>query len=201
MMKKQIEIEIRGGLSSSQFTRLRSMLAEKGNETKHYLRTSVDISPGFDIISRTWKTDDSEDLRVKKSGDTEKISLKLGEYSGMERQEVEVYLKEGEMSKAVQLFDLLGFNKGLIYHWESWEYEYKQYEVKLTKMSDDYFEWEIESKDGKIDPHILAVELGLTPFTESEFKKRIDWQNQNIHQLYSLQTLKNVLNSIKNDKK
>mgnify|MGYP001583443279 CR=1 FL=1 len=102
-------------------------------------------------------------------------------------------LKEGELVKAVHLFDLLGFNKGLIYYWESWEFAYQGFEVKLTRLTDDYFEWEIESKNSANDPHDLAKELGLTPFTESEFKKRIDWQNQNIHQLYSLPALKKLI--------
>lgn len=192
-MKKQTEIEIRGALDLDQFNKLNSLLSEKGSEIKHYRRLSVDISPGFDTETRTWKIDDNVDLRIKKSGETEKITLKIGHYAGKERQEVEVNLEEGGLVKAVALFDLLGFNKGMIYYWESWEFAYQQYEVKLTKLAEDYFEWEIESKGEKHDPHVLAVELGLTPFTETEFKKRIDWQNQNIHRLYSLPELNKLI--------
>ena len=200
-MKKQTEIEIRGALDKGQFEKLKSLLLEKGSEIKHYRRLSVDISPGFDSESRTWKMDDTIDLRIKKSDESEKITLKIGQYAGKERHEIELNLYEGELAKAAELFDLLDFNKGMIYYWESWEYAYQKYEVKLTKMADDYFEWEIESKDKKFDPHVLAAELGLTPFTESEFKKRIDWQNQNIHRLYSQPALKKLIKTFKANSK
>ncbi len=194
-MKKQTEIEIRGALDKSQFEKLKTLLSDKGKQIKHYQRLSVDISPGFDTKTRTWKIDDLIDLRIKKSGEAEKITLKIGQYAGKERDEIELELKEGELIKAVNLFDLLGFNKGMIYFWESWEFEYKVYEVKLTKLAEDYYEWEIESDSRDNDPHVLASELGLTPFTESEFKRRIDWQNQNIHRLYSRLALKKLIKS------
>jgi len=200
-VKKQTEIEIRGALDLTQFEKLRSLLSKKGSEIKHYRRLTVDISPGFDTETRTWKIDDTVDLRIKKSGEAEKITLKIGQYAGKERHEIELNLNEGELAKAAELFDLLGFNKGMIYYWESWEYSYQNYEVKLTKMAEDYFEWEIESKDKKFDPHVLAEELGLIPFTEGEFKKRIDWQNQNIHRLYSQPELKKLIKTFSTNRK
>ncbi|KKQ98423.1 MAG: hypothetical protein UT24_C0004G0046 [Candidatus Woesebacteria bacterium GW2011_GWB1_39_12] len=187
-----IEIEIRGKLNRKEFGKLKSFLDRKAKQKDCYKRISVDISPGFDPITRTWKNS-SFDLRLKKSGTTEKISLKVGKFHLKEREEIEVKLKEGQFLDALKMFETLGFDKGMIYFWESWEYEYQGFEVKISKYTNDYYIWEIESDNPKKDPHDLANTLSLKPYSEEEYRKAIDWENQNIHKLYSLELVKELL--------
>ena len=190
------EIEIRGKLLKDDFERLFEELSGQGKLLDHYHRLSIDLSPGFDPLTRTWKNDDALDLRIKKSGKSEKISLKLGKYHDQERREIDVRLAEGEILNTLQLFEALGFDKGMVYFWESWEFEYQGYEAKLSKYTDDYFTWEIESKDGKSDPNQLAVSLGLVPYMKDEYAHAIDWENNNIHQIYTPELVKKLLKEV-----
>jgi adenylate cyclase class IV len=187
------EIEIRGRLVKADFERLTKLLGEKGKLINHYHRLSVDISPGFDPQTRSWPNEDQLDLRVKKTNEKEKISVKIGDFSAKKREEIEIDLKEGHFLEALRMFEVLGFNKGIIYYWESWEYKYEGFEVKLTQLLKDHYNWEIESSGENLDPNILAEKLKLTPFTREEYKNEIDWQNLNLHQLYSLELAEKIL--------
>ncbi len=187
------EIEIRGKLDKDGAAKTFDTLRKDGKLIKNYKRLTVDISPGFDTKTRTWKNTDNLDLRIKKSGEEEKISLKIGEYHSISRKEIEVSIKPGEFIDAVTMFETLGFKDGMIYTWENWEFNFNNCEVKLTKFSEDYYIWEIEAKSEKADPFEIAKMLKLKPFTKEEFKKAIDWQNNNINKLYSLDKIKSIL--------
>ena len=186
------EIEIRGKLTKEEFYKLEYFLEKTTKLKDTYKRLSVDLSPCFDPETRSWKQS-KFDLRLKKSGNSEKISLKVGEFHLKEREEIEVKIKEGEFLDALKLLETLGFNKGMIYFWESWEYEYQDFEVKISKYSDSYYTWEIESDDPVKDPNELAKTLSLKPYTEEEYKKAIDWENQNVHKLYTLELVDKLL--------
>ncbi len=187
------EIEIRGKLEKADFERLKKLFSEKGKLIRHYFRLSADISPGFDPQTRSWPKPDLIDLRVRKSNEKEVIIIKIGDYADKVRKEIEVELKEGQLIKALGLLETMGFGQGMIYFGQSWEYKYKEFEVKLVQYGDNYFNWEIESHQKSLDPDRLAEELGLTPLTREEFKKEVDWQNQNLHQLYSLKAVERIL--------
>jgi adenylate cyclase class IV len=187
------EIEIRGQISKIDFVRLMKLLDENGKLVDHYHRISVDLSLGFDEKTRKWNNPSGVDLRIKKSGDSEKISVKIGNFAIKSRKEIEVKLVKGGIEKAVEMFMVLGFDKGMIYAWESWEYEYKNYEVKLSRYNENYYVWEIESGENGEDPDVLASELELISFSEADYRKAIDWQNENIHFVFSLEKLKELL--------
>lgn len=187
------EIEIRGKLSPPDFARLTKLLSNQGRLVSHYHRLSVDISPGFDPQTRTWNNVAQTDLRVKKSDRQEKLSVKIGDFHTKRRQEIEVALPEGQVTNALKLLAALGFDKGMVYFYQSWEYDYEGFSVKLTQYTPDYFSWEIESNDAALDPNILADELNLHPFTREEYRQEIDWQNQHLHQLYSLEEVEKIL--------
>lgn len=194
---KNTETEVRGKLNKKLFNKAFSLLKKQGILLDHYKRLSVDLSPGLDTKSRSWKSDDQIDLRIKKSGSSEKISLKIGKIHAEKRQEIELHLKEGEFLNSVLLLENLGFNKGMIYFWESWEFNYKGCEIKLSKYTDTYFTWEVESK-GKNDPSRLASELGLKPYSEIEYNNAVNWENNNIHNLYSYKSVEKLLNKLFN---
>lgn len=189
---KKTEIEVRGKANKSEFGRSFGLLKKNSKLIDHYKRLSVDLSPGFDPKTRTWKSDDQIDLRLKKSGNSEKISLKIGKVHAKKRQEIEVHLKEGGFLNSVSLLENLGFNKGMIYFWESWEFEYKGCEIKLSRYTNDYFTWEVESLD-KVDPEAIARELNLKPYTKNEYQNSINWENRKIHKLYSYYLAKKLL--------
>ena len=80
----------------------------------------------------------------------------------------------------------------MIYYWESWEFEYKDFEIKLSRYTNDYHVFEIEAKKGH-DPNSLANELNLHPYTEKEYREAIIWENENIHRIYRKSTAGKML--------
>lgn len=194
------EIEIRGKINNEEFKKLQEFLSKNAELTDRYDRLTIDISPGFDPKTRNWdqinKANDNNqiDLRIKKSGKNEKISVKLGHYASKNRQEFEIDLKEGELVDALRLFEALGFKTGMIYFWKSSLYKYKDFEIKINEYPSGNRDWEIESQNPESDPETLAKELSLHPFIEEEFKEYINWKNNNLHDLYSLDKVKELLN-------
>jgi len=84
----------------------------------------------------------------------------------------------------------------MLYFWESWEYEYQGFQLKLSKYTDDYYTWEIESKNKNSDPQTLATALGLKSYSKKEYDKAINWENKHIHKLYSKVLVKKLLKLI-----
>lgn len=178
------EIEIRGQLSPKKFNQLFKLLTESGQISNHYHRLSIDLSAGFDPLKKTWENPTGVDIRLKKSDNHEKITLKIGNYHELERKEIEIKLQTGQFLNALEMLEVMGYQNGMVYFWESWEFDYLGTEIKLSKYTDDYFIFEIE---GKINTNVndIAKKLSLTPYTEDQYRHSIDWQNQNIHHLYS----------------
>lgn len=188
-----IEIEIRGKMSRVEFQRLHEKLSKEAQLIRQYKRLSIDLSPGFDPKTKTWPNSSKFDLRVKKSGSSEKISVKVGQFHLKRRKEVEVKLENGEILNAVLLLETLGFDKGMLYFWESWEFTYQGFEVKLSKYTDEYYTWEIESENPNFTPHELAKSLNLVPYGKREYNQAINWENENIHKLYSFKLVEELL--------
>ena len=188
------EIEIRGKLSKEKFDELSKLLETDGKAVDHYHRLSIDLSPGFDPTTKTWKNSSGTDIRLKKSDDKEKLSVKMGSFYEKERKEVEVKLQAGQFLSALDFLENLGYNSGMIYCWESWEFNYRGVEVKLSKYTDDYFTFEIEGKENS-NVDAIAMDFGLTSYTQEQYRQAIDWENQNIHQLYTRELTENLLKS------
>lgn len=187
-----VETEIRGKLDKINFPRIFKFLQKKAKLLDYYKRLSVDLSPGFDPVTRTWDKCAKLDLRIKRSANTEKISLKIGESHLKERLEIDVKLKEGEFLNVIKLFEHLGFDRCMVYFCESWEFLYKNCEVKLAKFG-DYYHWEIESKNKDSDIESIAKELDLIPFTPEEYVSNYQWMNQNVHRPFSLELVEKIL--------
>ncbi len=188
------EIEIRGRLSKDKFKELFKLLELDGEVVDHYHRLSIDLSPGFDPTTKTWKNGSGTDIRLKKSDDKEKLSIKTGNFHDKERKEIEVKLQTGQFLSALDFLETLGYNSGMIYYWESWEFNYLGVEIKLSQYTDEYFTFEIEGKENS-DVDTIATKFELTSYSQDDYKKAIDWENQNIHQLYSRDLVENLLKS------
>mgnify|MGYP001430171609 CR=1 FL=1 len=188
------EIEIRGKLSKEKFEELFKLLTSNGKLADHYHRLSIDLSPGFDQTTKTWKNSSGTDIRLKKSDDKEKLSVKMGSFHEKERKEVEVKLQTGQFLSALDFLETLGYNSGMIYYWESWEFNYQGVEIKLSKYTNGYFTFEIEGKENS-NVDAIAKNFELTSYTQDQYRQAIDWENQNIHQLYSRELVENLLKS------
>lgn len=188
------EIEIRGKLSKNKFEELFELLTSEGKLTDHYHRLSIDLSPGFDPKTKTWKNSSGTDIRLKKSDDKEKLSVKMGSFDEKERKEVEVKLQTGQFLNALDFLEALGYNSGMIYCWESWEFNYQGVEIKLSKYTDEYFTFEIEGKENS-NVDAIAKDFELISYTPEQYRQAIDWENQNIHQLYTRELAENLLKS------
>lgn len=189
-----IEIEIRGKLSKGKFDELFKLLTSNGELANHYHRLSIDLSPGFDPETKTWKNSSGTDIRLKKSDEKEKLSIKMGNFHEKERKEVEVKLQTGQFISALDFLEALGYNSGMIYCWESWEFNYQSVEIKLSRYTDEYFTFEIEGKENSnIDA--IAKKFEITSYTQEQYRQVIDWENQNIHQLYTRELIESLLKS------
>jgi len=186
------EIEIRGQLSGEEFGRLSKLLAQNGDLVDHYHRLSIDLSPGFDPTSKTWKNPSGTDVRLKKSDNKEKISIKMGNFHDLERKEVEVKIETGQFLQALDLLETMGYKTGMIYFWESWEYNYGGMEIKLSKYTDSYFTFEIEGKE-ETGVEAMAEKLKLKPYSKEDYRTKIDWENQNIHRVYERKLVEKLL--------
>lgn len=188
------EIEIRGKLTKEKFDELFKHLTSNGELVDHYHRLSIDLSPGFDPTTKTWKNSSGTDIRLKKSDDKEKLSVKMGSFHEKERKEVEVKLQTGQFISALDFLETLGYNSGMIYYWESWEFDYQGVEIKLSKYTHEYFTFEIEGKQNS-DVDTIAKDFGLNSYTQEQYRQAIDCENQTIHQLYSRELVENLLKS------
>lgn len=188
------EIEIRGKLTKEKFDELFKRLTDSGKLADHYHRLSLDLSPGFNPVTKTWKNSSGTDIRLKKSDEKEKLSVKMGTFQDKERKEVEIKLQTGEFLSALDFLEALGYNSGMIYYWESWEFDYQGVEIKLSKYTDEYFTFEIEGKENS-DVDAIAKDFELVSYSKEEYRQAIDWENQNIHQLYTRELTENLLKS------
>jgi hypothetical protein len=186
------EIEIRGKLAKEKFEKLFKLLTNSGEIVDHYHRLSIDLSPGFDPTTKTWKNSSGTDIRLKKSDDKEKISIKTGNFHDLERKEVEVKIQPGQLLLALDLFNILGYREGMIYFWESWEFNYKGVEIKLSKHNEDYFTFEVEGKENS-NVNEIADNLGLIVYSNEDYKKAIDWENQNTNKQYNRELVEKIL--------
>ena len=192
------EIEIRGVLNFTQFTHLKEHLDQHAIFEKSFKRLSVELSPGFNAATRTWNQEQLN-FRIKKSDNEEKISLKVGDSFGEKVKEYEIYLQAGSLLTALELFEHLGYGTGMVYFWESWVYAYEGFEIKLSKYPNDYVMWEIEARGELTDEeslrkaYNLAEELKLKALNRDELAKEIDYQCQNIFEVYSLELVKEKL--------
>lgn len=196
---KMYEVEIRGILNKKQFLELKEFLDNFGNFERIFEMLSIEISPGFNPETRKWQQS-GINFRLKRSGDSERITLKYGDLMSDTVEEHEVLLASNQLIPALKLFSRLGFDKGLIMFWTRWLYGYRGFEVNLNKYTEDYYMWEIDAKDkfgseeeARKGVYELAEDLHLKPLSAEEFRVAADYQNQNIFELYSIERVRELV--------
>ena len=106
------EIEIRGKLSKDKFDGLSNLLSDQCELVGHYHRLSIDLSPGFDSETKIWKNSSGTDIRLKKSDEKEKLSVKMGSFHEKERKEVDIKLQTGQFLNVLDFLEALGYDSG-----------------------------------------------------------------------------------------
>lgn len=191
------EIEIRGVQNKKEAKGLKDFLDREAKFEETFKRLSVElVSDATPEIRENFRK--KMTFRIKKSDGKEKISLKYGDWRKNQVGEVEVDIQSGQILKAIKLFEELGFIGLLVLFWESWVYEYKGCEVKVSKFLDDYYMWEIEARQTTEQEAIdeiqqLAKTLGLEPITGEAFAELTKWQNDNIWGPYNPAKVEQIL--------
>jgi len=182
-MEKNIEVEVRGLLSSEEYTRLKSFLDEHGKKTEEKERIFIDYStfmPGG-VENR------KKDIRIRVTNGTPEIVVKLGEWGGSEqRKELSVKTAPGTFDLLTEIFAALGFEKGILAERKSHVYEYKDTEFALVEVPGHsyYFEAEKMAHAGEDAEELikemnsLCSELGLSVFSKEEFFSYIQKLNK-----------------------
>ena len=98
-MKNDIEVEVRGLLSTDEYQNAKAILAEKGTFKETKERVFIDYSaflPGEGIRDR------SKDIRIRVTNGIPEITVKLGAWGGSEsRKELSFKGAEGEFETLV----------------------------------------------------------------------------------------------------
>lgn len=140
--KKNIEVEVRGPLSKSEFIKLEKYLKKNGSFKLDKERILIDYSmfiPTEGLEGRT------KDIRLRVTNKIPEIIVKIGKMGGIEsRKEISVLANQGDFDKLVQIFAAIGLTKGMLCVRKSKVYTYKGLEFTLVEASDHSFYFEVE---------------------------------------------------------
>lgn len=189
-MEKNIEVEVRGLLSTAEYTQLKSFFDENANKTEEKDRILIDYStflPGG-VEER------KKDIRLRVTNGIPEIIVKIGEWGGSEsRKELSVKTAPGTFDLLTEIFAALGYEKGVLAIRKSHVYDYKDTEFALVEVPGHsyYFEAEKMAHAGENteelvkEMNVLCKELGLTVFSKTEFFAYIQKLNKEANGVFS----------------
>lgn len=200
-MQKDIEIEIRGPLSTEKYAELKSFLDAHGEKKSVKDRVLIDYStflPG-DMADR------KKDIRLRVTNGIPEIIVKLGSWGENEqRRELSIITQTGTFDTLTEIFAALGYEKGMLCVRKTDVYDYKGIEFALVEVPDHsyYYEAEKMAHSGE-DADVLAKEitgvcneLGLQVFNKDEFFAYIETLNKEANEIFDAATA--PLNYFKN---
>ena len=183
-MAQTIEIEVRGPLEKEQYTQLVSRLETEGTFKKARERVLIDYStylPNEGIRERT------KDIRLRITNGKPEIIVKVGSWGGSDqRREISVMTPEGTFDSLVEIFGIIGLQKGTLCVRNSRVYDYQGVEFALIEVPGHSYFFEAEKM---IEPdadrnaaqdeiRAVCTSLGLTLFTDDTFFAYIDRLNK-----------------------
>ncbi|MBU1292883.1 hypothetical protein KJ819_02325 [Patescibacteria group bacterium] len=189
-MEKNIEVEVRGLLSTEEYTNLKSFFDENAKKTEEKDRIFIDYStflPGG-IEER------KKDIRLRITNGVPEIVVKIGEWGGSEsRKELSVKTAPGSFDLLTEIFAALGYEKGVLAIRKSHVYVYKDTEFALVEVPGHsyYFEAEKMAHEGEDadelieEMNILCKELGLTVFSKEDFFAYIQKLNKEANGIFN----------------
>lgn len=181
---KNIEAEVRGLLTKSEFDALSSFLSKNSAFKQKKERVLIDYSSGV--------RDRKKDIRIRETNGIPEIIIKLGSWGGSEkREEISVHAEKGSFEDLVRAFGELGYTKGVLCVRNSLVYDYKNVEFALVEVPGHsyYFEAEILSTAAdahKAEAELLALcdELKLKTFTDEAFYAYIETLNREANSVF-----------------
>jgi predicted adenylyl cyclase CyaB len=188
-MQKNIEIEIRGPLSKTEFNNLKKLFEVKGKKVTEKERVLIDYSTFLKGGVKNRK----KDIRLRVTNNIPEIVVKIGEWGGTEqRKELSVFTKPGEFDTLVEIFGELGFSKGMLCERKSKVYMYKGIEFALVEVPGHsyYYEAEKMAHNKENAEKILAemtevcTDLGLSVFDKKQFFKYIQKLNKEANEVF-----------------
>lgn len=189
-MDKNIEVELRGLLSSDEYNNLKAFFDENAQKKEEKDRILIDYStflPGG-VEER------KKDIRLRVTNGIPEIIIKLGEWGGSEqRKELSVKTAPGTFDLLTEIFAALGYNKGVLAVRKSHVYEYKDTEFALVEVPGHsyYFEAEKMAHAGEDTEELIqeintiCAELDLTVFTKEDFFAYIQKLNQEANGIFN----------------
>ncbi len=166
-MTGQIEVEFIGPINEKKYKELKTLFEKEGKFNKEKERLSLmyfrDGKIPRDI---TEIKDELVDLRFRVTNKEPEIVLKYGNFSGSHaRKEVSINLEKDNAKDQIELLNLLGWNRGVIYATRTFVYVYHGIEFSLVEIKDyGYnFEAEILTTENKVEEakEKLSKELKL----------------------------------------
>lgn len=195
-MKKNIEVEIRGILNKTEYTKAKIFFRKNAKFIENKHRILIDYSAflhGEGIRNR------QRDIRIRVTNGIPEIMVKLGSWGGSEsRRELSFKGKKGEFESLVEIFGQLGFTKGVMAKRDSHIYSYKGIEFSLIKTPGGHCYFEAEkmaySKEDfkKVENSIRKVceELGLEVLDKEGFFEFVEMLNKTDNQIFNFKDYK-----------
>jgi len=174
---KNIEVEIRGLLTTEDHLKLNDFLSKNGVLKSKRERIFIDYSSSVE--------DRTKDIRIRQTNGVPEIMVKLGSWGGSEsREEISVNTEKNSFESLVRIFGELGHTKGIFCVRNSFIYDYKGVEFALVEVPNHsyYFEAEIltdaeHSTEADVKLRKVCEDLGLQVFTKDEFFEYINKLN------------------------
>ncbi|MCA9375659.1 MAG: hypothetical protein KC925_01195 [Candidatus Doudnabacteria bacterium] len=179
MSAADIEVELRAPLTRDDVVRINAYLEQNGatlkedRERTNYLYDCDDFSSG-------------RDLRVKETNGVTKLSLKIGGWGDVDREEIEWELGEGETQKALRFLAATGCVSGKSSQQHAMIWDYKGYELAVVEWNGgdmNYLEIEsiyplgaTEEQREQLHEAMRAVfkELEVNEFTTEAYEAFLD---------------------------
>ena len=187
--EKNIEIEIRGPLTTNAYAELKSFLETNARKVETKERILIDYSS---FLPGEMK-DRKKDIRLRITNNVPEIMVKLGNWGGVDqRKELSVTTAPGTFDTLVEIFAALGYEKGVLCDRRTEAYEYKGVEFALVEVPDHSYYYEAEKMArADQDMEILTEEitsvcsdLNLPIFSGEEFFAYVETLNREANEVF-----------------
>lgn len=173
-MKKNVEIELRGPLTKKGYLELKKFLSKQGKLKGKKNRVLIDYSENF---SKGDMKNRQLDVRLRSTNKISEIIVKTGRWGGRDnREEISVLCGKMSFDKLVEIFGLIGLDKGIFCERKIEVYDYKGIEFALINIADIAYTFEAELMGGQGEVEeahnkIMGVcnKLRLKTFNDKEF--------------------------------
>lgn len=190
-MLAEIEVELRGRLTTNQYEKLLTFFQEQGTFKEHKHRLLLDYStflPGEGVAER------KQDIRLRITNGVPEIITKIGGWGGDEhRREISIKTEPGSFDRLVETYGVLGYTKAIVAERFTEVFGYQGYEFALVTVPKHSYYFEIETMAHGTDDiarvkeemRTLCSELDLALFDDQGFYDYIEELNQESNDIFN----------------